>query len=150
LSNYLSGAASIDQLAQAVDVPNLLVMTSGPLPPSPAELLSSSRLTELLQEAMETFDHVVIDGPPVMGLADAPLIGSRAASTVLVVEAGKTGRRLVKAAIRRMRLANSRLLGVLLTKFDARNTSYGYGYGYGYGYQYSYDYGAKPALPPQA
>ncbi|MDP1737502.1 MAG: polysaccharide biosynthesis tyrosine autokinase [Caulobacter sp.] len=150
LSNYLSGGMSIEQLAQAVDIPNLLVLTSGPLPPSPAELLSSARLTELLQEAMRTFDHVVIDGPPVMGLADAPLIGSRAAGTVLVVEAGQTGRRLVKAAIRRMRLANSRMLGVLLTKFDARNSAYGYGYGYGYGYQYSYDYGAKPTLPSKS
>lgn len=150
LSNYLSGGMSIDQLAQVVDIPNLLVLTSGPLPPSPAELLSSARLTELLQEAMLAFDHVVIDGPPVMGLADAPLIGSRAAGTVLVVEAGQTGRRLVKAAIRRMRLANARMLGVLLTKFDARNSAYGYGYGYGYGYQYSYDYGTKPALPTKS
>jgi len=148
VSNYLSGGMTIEQLAQVTDWPSLFLMSSGPLPPSPAELLSSSRLNDLLAEAMQSYDHVVIDGPPVMGLADAPLIGSRVAGVVMVVEAGQTGRRLVKAAIRRMRLANSRLLGVLLTKFDARNNAYGYGYGYGY--QYSYDYGAKPALPSKS
>ena len=63
---------------------------------------------------------------------------------MLVVEAGGTGRHLAKASIRRLNVGGSRLLGVLLTKFDARKSSYGYGYGYGYGY--SYDYGSRPQI----
>jgi Mrp family chromosome partitioning ATPase len=75
-----------------------------------------------------------------MGLADAPLLSSCVVGTVLVIEAGGTGRHLAKMAIHRLGAAKARLLGVLLTKFDSRKTSYGYGYAY------EYDYGPRPAL----
>jgi Mrp family chromosome partitioning ATPase len=100
-------------------------------------------MRELLEEAQQSFDLVVLDCPPVMGLADAPLLASAAAGTVLVVEAGGTGRHLAKGSIRRLTIGHARLLGVLLTKFDARRTGYGYGYAYAYSYQYAY------GTPPQ-
>jgi len=145
LSNYLSGGRTLKELIQVTDTPNLSFMSSGPVPPSPAELIAGPRIGELLKEAREFFDIVLIDGPPVMGLADAPLLAARVDGTVLVVEAGGTGRNVVRGAINRLRVSNARILGVILTKFDARKGVHGYGYGYGYGYDY--DYGAKPALP---
>ncbi|HEY5411612.1 MAG TPA: hypothetical protein VIJ94_12900, partial [Caulobacteraceae bacterium] len=75
--------------------------------------------------------------PPVMGLADAPLISSVAVHTLVVLEAGATGRSQGAAALRRLTVAHAHILGAVLTKFNVRQASYGYGYGY----QYEYDYG---------
>lgn len=141
-SNYLTGGMSLIQLAQETNIPGLSFIPCGPMPPNPAELLGAAKLGAMLKEARAHYDVVLIDAPPVMGLADAPLLASAAAGTILVVEAGGTGRKLAKSAIRRLLVGNAHLLGILLTKFDARKSSYGYGYGYAY----DYDYGAKPAI----
>lgn len=141
-SNYLTGHMSLTQLAQETSIPGMFFIPCGPMPPNPAELLGSAKLHAMLREASSSYDLVLIDAPPVMGLADAPLLASAAAGTILVVEAGGTGRKLAKAAIRRLGVGNARLLGILLTKFDARKSSYGYGYGYAY----EYDYGSRPAI----
>lgn len=141
-SNYLTGHMSLDQLAQQTSVPGLSFIPCGPMPPNPAELLGSAKLEAMLREAQANYDLVLIDAPPVMGLADAPLLASAAAGTLLVMEAGGTGRKLAKAAIRRLAVGNARILGILLTKFDARKSSYGYGYGYAY----EYEYGSRPAI----
>ena len=146
LSNYLSSNAGLEHFVRESTQPNLYLMPSGPLPPNPAQLLAGGRLLELLKDAGAVFDIVVFDAPPIMGLADAPLLASRVGGVVLVVESGRTGRKVVKAAIRRLKMGNARILGVLLTKFDARVSGYGYGYGYGYSYNYEYSYGSKPAL----
>lgn len=144
LSNFLTGAASITELVRKTDTANLDFMPSGPLPPSPAELLASARVPELLSEARLRYDMVIIDGPPVMGLADAPLLGSLVAGSLLVIEAGGTGRKLAKASMKRMAVGRAKILGVVLTKFDARKV--GGAYGYGYSYAYAYEYGARPVL----
>lgn len=146
LSNYLSSNAGLEHFVRESTQPNLYIMPSGPLPPNPAQLLAGARLLELLKDAGSVFDIVVFDAPPIMGLADAPLLASRVGGVVLVVESGRTGRKVVKAAIRRLKVGNARILGVLLTKFDVRVSGYGYGYGYGYSYNYDYSYGSKPAI----
>jgi succinoglycan biosynthesis transport protein ExoP len=143
LSNYLSGDSDIQSFVSPTAQPNLFFMSSGPIPPDPAQLLASRRLVDLIRDTTSVFDLVLFDAPPVMGLADAPLIASRVEASLLIVEAGRTGRRVVRAALSRLRIANARVLGVLLTKFDARHSSYGYGYGYGYGSNYDYTYGDK-------
>lgn len=139
-SNFLTGE-DLDAVTQSISEPAMTVVTCGPLPPNPAELLAGPRFPQLLEEAKARFDLIVIDGPPVIGLADAPIIASRAAATVLVVEAGGAKRSVVRIATRRLLQARARLLGALLTKFDAKSSSYGYGYGYSYAY--SYEYGQK-------
>jgi polysaccharide biosynthesis transport protein len=143
-SNYLTGGKTLDEVSQPTDTPNLRFVPCGPLPPSPAELLAGPQLQLLLADAERSFDVVVIDGPPVMGLADAPMLAAGVAGTVLVIESGGTGRKLAKVAIRRLNVGHARILGAILTKFDARKNTYGHGYGYGYAYDY--DYGARPAL----
>ncbi len=145
LSNYLSGSKKPEEVVQATDFKGLVVMTSGPLPPNPAELLNGPRMPSLLALASESFDIVLIDGPPIMGLADAPLLSSTTQATLLVVAANETRRSTVKIALKRLQYARANIIGVLLNKFDAKQTGYGYGYGYG-DYEY-HSYGNTPQLP---
>jgi len=146
LSSYLTGASEPPQLLQKTDLPNLAFMASGPLPPNAADLLGSSRLLSLLSVGLEVFDLIVVDSPPVMGLADAPLLSSAVGTTIFVVGAGQVRTKLVRAAIRRLQLSRASLIGTVITRFDARS-SYGYGYGgYGYGYGYGYGHGTEPSI----
>ncbi|MEJ0067091.1 MAG: hypothetical protein WDM85_18160 [Caulobacteraceae bacterium] len=91
---------------------------------------------------------LILDAPPVMGLADAPLIASVATGVLMAIEVGHTTRGHAQAAIRRLRMANARLLGVVLTKFDTRKSAYGYGYAYSY--EYDYQYGMRDRDRPRS
>ncbi len=152
LSSYLTGAAEPPQLLQKTDVPNLAFMASGPLPPNAADLLGSSRLLSLLSVGLEVFDLIVVDSPPVMGLADAPLLSSAVNATIFVVGAGQVRAKLIRAAVRRLQFSRASLVGTVITRFDVRSTyGYGYGYGgYGYGYGYGQGYGGPSADPELA
>lgn len=142
LTNYLAGDAKPMEITSTTEVPNLFAISSGPLPPNPAELISSSKMVALLTLAAEKFDHVIVDGPPVLGLADAPLLGSIVDATILVVESGGTRRDFAKGAVKRLRSTRTRLIGAVLTKVHA------HGHGYGYGGSY-YSYGGEPSEAKQ-
>jgi polysaccharide biosynthesis transport protein len=136
LSNYLAGADDLDAMLFETRYKGLSVMPAGPQPPSSPELLGSDRFEKLVTELYSRFDHIVYDSPPVMGLADAPLVCSRAEGTVFVIEAHSTQRSMAQVAIQRLISANAHLVGAVLTKFDTKRAHYGYGYDYGYGYGY--------------
>lgn len=144
LSNCLAGAAKVPEMIQATGSEFLAVLPSGPLPPNPAELLAGPRFVSLLTVACHKYDQVIIDGPPVMGLADAPIIANQAGGTLLIVESGSARLGVVRGSLKRLAAARARLLGGLLTKFDVRSA--GYGYGYGYGDHSYYSYGDVPKL----
>jgi len=146
LANYLAGASVPNSIFQPTDVSGLFFVPSGPLPPNPAELLGGPKMLSLLTLASEKFDVVVIDAPPVMGLADAPLLASVANGTLLVISAKETRRGMIRGALKRLAFARARIIGVVMNKFDFRTAGYGYGYGYGYGALDHYSYG-EPALP---
>ena len=141
LTNYLAGANEAADLVKPSGTEGLTLLTSGPRPPNPAELLASPRFASLLTTAAETYDVVIVDGPPIMGLADAPIIASVVGGTLLVIEAGATRRAIVQDALKRLNFARARVLGALLNKFDARKAGHTYGYG-GYGYKYGNGGGA--------
>jgi len=109
-------------------------MTAGPQPPNAAELLTGPRIGQLLDELRSRFDHIIVDAPPVMGLADAPLLTSRAEGTVYVIESRGTRTSMARLALSRLEAAQARILGGVLTKFESKRAHYGYGYDYGYGY----------------
>ena len=134
LSNFLSGQEDIDAMLFQMSDLGLTAMTAGPIPPNAAELLTGNRLALLIERLRERFDHVVIDSPPVMGLADAPLIASRVEGVIFAVESHGIRSSMVKTALGRLASANARVIGGVLTKFEARKAHYGYGYEYGYGY----------------
>jgi polysaccharide biosynthesis transport protein len=150
LSNFLAGSALPENIFQKTDINGLYFMPSGPLPPNPAELLAGPKMLSLLSTASEKVDAVIIDSPPVLGLADAPLLASIAAGTLFVIATGETRRGVVKTALKRLHFARARMVGALMNKTDFRG-NYGYG-GYGYGYGYGtkaleyYGYGQKKQL----
>lgn len=134
LSDYLSGSDDYETLVRHAETFNLDVITSGLLPPNAAELLTGDRLGVLVKVLQTRFDHVIIDSPPVMGLADAPLIGSRVDGVVFAVQSHSTRSSLVRTALGRLKSANVRVFGGVLTKFESKRAGYGYDYGYGYGH----------------
>jgi len=148
LSNYLIGACTPPDAFQKTDLPNLAVMCSGPLPPNAADLLAGARLLELLTVGQEVFDLVLLDGPPVLGLADAVLLSNAAQATIFVVGAGIARRASVSGALKRLEHSKSPIIGSVLTRFDAKSAGYGYGYGYGSygGGHYAYTYGGNSHL----
>lgn len=143
LSNLLSGANTMTETVQATEFERLHVILAGPLPPNPAELLSGSKLVSLLTVAVERFDQIIIDGPPVLGLADAPILANVSDGTLLMVDSARTKIRTAQAALKRLLAARAHVVGALLSKYDAHAANYGYGYGNQYDY---YSYGGKPKL----
>lgn len=143
LANLLVRQKSNSEVVQSTGIDNLDVITSGPLPPSPGDLLASSALSDVLNALQNEYDLVVLDGPPVLGLADAPLLASRANGTAFVIEANRAHGGQAKIALQRLMASRGRVIGAILTKYDARSTGYGNSYGYGYGYNYGKPVGSK-------
>ncbi len=138
-SSILAGDHSLGEIIQKCGA--LSVIAAGPNPPNPAELLSGPELTAFIDAALLDFDHVLFDCPPVMGLADAPLIANRVNGVVFIIESRRTRARFAGAALERLRQAHAHILGAVLTKYDPKQNSLGYAYGSHYGYGYGYDYG---------
>ena len=126
LTNYLTGDAGPAEVSQYTVMPNLFVIPSGPLPPNPAELLSDEKMVRLLALGAEKFDYVILDGPPVLGLADALVLANRVDGAILVVEAGTTRHGQVQGAVKRLRSAHAKLVGGILAKH--RDLTLGYRY----------------------
>jgi len=136
LSNFLTGDDNLDSLIQWRKDINLAILAAGPQPPSAAELLSGTRVEALIDRLAGMFDHVVVDAPPVMGLADAPLLSSRVEGVIFVVRAHSSRASTARVAIERLSAAQARIFGAVLTRFEAKRAYYGHGYDYGYGYGY--------------
>ena len=148
LTNYLAGDTKPVEIAQPTQVTRLYAITSGPLPPNPVELLSSAKMLDLLSLSSERFDYVMLDGPPVIGLADALVLANLARGTLFVVDAGRTRYGAIEGAVKRLRAANAHILGAVIDRLGRAGG--GYGYGYSYDYHYTYTYGGRdegPALP---
>lgn len=139
MSNVLSGSADLPSVVHSTAHQHLSFISCGPLPPNPAELWGGDRVRGFLRDASESYDHVVIDGPPVLGFADAPLLAASVGGVAFVLESRGTRRGQARGALRRLKLGQAHLLGLILTKFNARTTSYG-----GYDYAYDYHYGERP------
>lgn len=134
LSSLLSGNARWQDAVRDSGLAGIKIIAAGPHPPNAADLLSGLALEALLRGLVTEFDHVLIDAPPLLGLADAPLIASKVEGSVFVVEAYGVESRSAKIAVDRLQSSGSRVVGAVLTKFESRKAAYGYGYDYGYGY----------------
>ena len=140
LTDLLGYRKSYDEAL--LDMPDLGfdILTAGPLPDTPSELLASPRMAQLLEACAQGYDVTVIDGPPILGLADAPMLAAIVDGTVFVVEPERARSGQLKAALKRLRSVRPVLLGAVLAKFDAnKNSNYYSAYsGKGY-YQYQPD-----------
>jgi capsular exopolysaccharide synthesis family protein len=122
-------------------VANLSVIPCGPIPPNPAEILSSPMAGELFQALRNQFEYVLVDSPPLLSVADSRILSTLTDAVVLVVRAYETSYEVVRRARALLYGAGARILGVALNSVDFRRDGYGYDYyrryGYGYGYEYS-------------
>ena len=129
LSNALLAPVTklTEEMVQPTSIENLRVITSGPLPPNPAELLSSVRMSQLIGEALETADVVICDSPPVLSATDAALLANRLDGTILVTHAGRTRREAAVRSVDQLQRAGSNLLGGVLNSLQ-KKTGAGYYY----------------------
>lgn len=133
LTELLTSADALRQHVATTQYENFWLLPSGSTAPNPAELLSSPRLTAVLNEALDHFDRVIVDGPPVLGLADGQTLAAAVHNVLLIVESGKTRTGAAKEAINRIKFADGQMIGTILTKSALESSTYSYGYGYGYG-----------------
>nr|WP_017436831.1 CpsD/CapB family tyrosine-protein kinase [Parageobacillus caldoxylosilyticus] len=126
LTNVLTNSAPLLPSCQETRVENLYVLTSGPIPPNPAELLSSKAMEQCIQQLYNEFDLLIFDTPPVLAVTDAQILAHQCDGTVLVIESGGTE---IEAAVKAKELleaANAKLLGVVLNKRKHRQGHYYY------------------------
>ena len=138
LDNNLGLATLLDStthkltdVVQETDIPALHVMTSGPVPPNPTEMLNSPKFENLLADLSKHYDHVIVDSPPVLPVADARIIATRCRATVLTVRVDKSTRKRISAARDMLVGVGAKILGIALNDMPH---GIGYGYGAGYGY----------------
>jgi len=147
LSDVLIGRASLeDAVYEVSDVPNLYLLPCGPIPPNPAELLSSQALQSLIETLKQEYDLVVFDSAPLLPVSDSVELGKLVDGIVLVVRAGVTEQDFLEEVKRIIETARLRVLGVVLNAVDlARHYGY-YRYRYYRYYRYSYSHVKEP--PP--
>ena len=127
LTNWLSGDTDIEGLLQTYEKqPNLKLLTSGPVPPNPAELLGSDEMRKLLGTLGERFSHIIIDSPPVISFTDASILSTMADGVVLVVHGGKSSRAVVRRAKQQLLDVGAHLFGVVLNNVKMETQDYYY------------------------
>jgi capsular exopolysaccharide synthesis family protein len=138
LSTVLANGNDAHGAILQTSLDHLWILPAGPIPQSAAALLSGKQFETMIREVAKSFDVVIVDGPPVFGLADSPRLAAAAASTILVVEADRAKIANVRMALRRLAEARASVVGAVLSKFDVRRASgaganlYVYGYGKGH------------------
>lgn len=149
LSSFLAGVCTLDEaILPHPTISNLSALTTGPVPPSPADLLSSDRMQEAITEARRRFKFIVIDSPPIMAATDAVILSVLTDGVLLVVRSGETPKEAFTRSRDLLAAVKSRLLGVVLNAVDSSAPDYYYSYRY-YPYAYGYGYGEDVAKTPQ-
>lgn len=148
LSSYLAGVSTLDEVTVPhPTISNLAALTTGPVPPSPADLLSSHKMREAIAELRRRFKFVVIDSPPVMAATDAVILSALTDGVLLVVRSGETPKEAFTRTRDLLAAVKCRLLGVVLNAVDSSAPDYYYSYRY-YPYAYGYGYGEDVAKGP--
>ena len=128
----------LDDVIQDSGVDNLSILTSGPIPPNPAELIGSKRMQTFIELVRDHYDVVIIDLAPVLAVSDTQELASHLDGVVLVVRQGVTQKAAIKRSVEMLKFAKVRILGYVMNDISSSNAGYGYGYGYGYGSGYGY------------
>ena len=123
LSTFLSQNAELDGLIQKLKIPNLSLLACGPIPPNPAELLSSDRMKELMRLVTERYDHVLIDSPPLLYVTDSVILSTLVEGVILVVHGGKSTREGVRQSRNMLTNVGAKIFGVVLNNVSSRHLS---------------------------
>ena len=122
--------ADIDHAIRQDEKTKLHLLTSGPIPPNPAELVASDRLRNLLEEAATRYEHVIIDSPPLMHVTDPVILSTMVDGVILVVQSGRSTRDIVRRARQELLNVGAKVFGVVLNNFDMKREGYSSDYSY--------------------
>ena len=136
LSTYLSRETEINGLIRKLPIGNLSLLPCGPIPPNPAELLSSNKMKSMLAMLSEHYDHILIDSPPLLSVADSVILSTMVDGVILVVHGGKSTRIAARRARQELTAVGAKIFGVVLNNLNVRNNEYSY-------YYSRYEYGSK-------
>ena len=155
LSTILKEGHPVAEVAQRclieTDLPNLFLISAGPKPLNPVELLAGDRLAELLEWADSRFDQILIDAPPSLAVADVQIIGRMVDGAILIVRPDTNRRRMVIRAAESLTALGCHLIGIVVNQLQNKSgDEYGYGYGYGYGDKAGYGYGHDDDQAPES
>lgn len=141
LSSYLSNNAVYEEIIQETEVPNLSVISSGPVPPNPAELLNSRHINTLIERLEDEYDIIIFDAPPINTVTDAQLLANKADGVILVVPQGIAEKGGVTHAVEQLNKVHAKVLGTVMNRFKADKAPGYYGgyYGGNYGGYYGVD-----------
>ena len=129
LSNVLTRQSTLQEAVKVTSQDKLWVLSSGPIPPNPSELLGSKGMQTLLEQAKEEYDVIILDTPPVLAVTDAQILSNTADGVVLVVSSGKTETESAKKAKELLESAKAKILGVVLNNKKVQDSQYYYYYG---------------------
>lgn len=138
--NFLIGDNTLDEVIQHTHIPFLDVITSGPIPPNPSELILGDSMKEMIMELKKSYDYIVLDTPPVGLVSDALELSQFCDVTLYVVRQNFTKKEMLTLLNNRTKRGELNNVSIIFNGFENK-AKYGVGYGYGYGYGYSYGYG---------
>ena len=138
LAEYLNTQQTLESIIKPTEVDNLDVITRGKSPVNPSELLSSAKLSELLDQVSPLYDHIIIDTPPVLAVTDGIIISQYAGVNLVIARYAKSQMKELELTINRFEQVGVKVNGFILNDIQRAAGSYGYGYGYGYNYAYGY------------
>ncbi|MEK6288243.1 MAG: polysaccharide biosynthesis tyrosine autokinase [Acidobacteriota bacterium] len=124
LSTYLSRDVDINDVIQKLPIANLSLLPCGPIPPNPSEMISSAKMKQMLQTLSETYDHIIIDSPPLLKVTDPVILSTMVDGVILVVHGGKSTRDVVRRTRQELSIAGARIFGVVLNNIDAGEEGY--------------------------
>ncbi len=128
LTNVLAGLEDYSTAIQCTEVPNLYVLTSGPIPPNPAEILGSKKMEALIQKLSEQYEYILFDAPPIIAVADAQILSHYIDGVLLVVNSGKTNKELAIRAKSLLENVKANVIGVILNNKEINDENYYYYY----------------------
>jgi capsular exopolysaccharide synthesis family protein len=142
LSSVLAGHESLDRAIQGTGIAGLDLLPAGPLPGNPSEILNSQSFNEVLEELSVRYEHVVVDSPPVMAVADSQVLAAMCSVTILVLRAGSSTRKASLHARRALQSVGAAILGVVVNDVRRARDRHGEAGGYGGSYRAKYDHGS--------
>jgi capsular exopolysaccharide synthesis family protein len=136
LSTYLSRNVELESMIQKLPIANVSLLPSGPVPPNPAELISSEKMKTMLQILGDQYDHILIDSPPLINVTDPVILSTLVDGVMLVVHGGKSTRDVVRRARQELVSVGAKIYGVVLNNLDLRREGYDQYYYYRYYTEY--------------
>jgi capsular exopolysaccharide synthesis family protein len=131
LTNLLVGESRLDSVVRKLEVENLSIITSGPIPPNPSELLQSPRMQAVLAEARSKYEYVLLDSPPVLPITDAAILSSQVDGVIMIIKSGQTRVDHAREAQQTIEKARGKLVGAVLNLVRYEGDDYRYYYYYG-------------------